>query len=54
MNSGDLLQEHLKDHTYNLPKENGLLLDQQYAGGPGLVAVNGRQRIAKSKKRVPA
>ena len=31
MNSKDLLQEHLKDHTYNLPQENGLLIDQQYA-----------------------
>ena len=30
MNSEDLLQEHLKDHTYNLPQENGLLIDQEY------------------------
>ena len=29
MNSEDLLQEHLKDHTYNLRQENGLLIDQQ-------------------------
>ena len=27
MNREDLSQEHLKDHTYNLPKENGLLTD---------------------------
>ena len=28
-NREDLLQDHLKDHTYNVPKENGLLMDQQ-------------------------
>ena len=28
MNSEDLLEEHLKDHTYNLPQENGLLINQ--------------------------
>ena len=27
IHSEDLLQEHLKDHTYNLSKENGLLID---------------------------
>ena len=26
MNSKDLLQEHLKDNTHNLPRENGLLM----------------------------
>ena len=38
MNSEDLLQDNLKDHTYNLPKENGLLIDQQYADDTGWVA----------------
>ena len=35
MNSEDVLHEHLKHHTYNLPKENGLLIDQQYADDTG-------------------
>ena len=39
MNSEDLLQEHLKDHTYNLPQENGFLIDQQYADDTSWVAV---------------
>ena len=35
MNSEDLLQEHLKDHTHNLPQENELLIDQQCADDTG-------------------
>ena len=35
MNSEHLLQEHLKDHTYNIPQENGLLIDKQYADDTG-------------------
>ena len=42
MKSEDLLQEHLKDHTYNLPQENKLLIDQQYADDTGWVAVNAK------------
>ena len=53
MNSEDLLQEHLKDHTYNLPQENGLLIDQQYADDTGQVEVNAKHRTEKIKKRVP-
>ena len=54
MNSEDLLQEYLKDHIYNLPQENGLLIDQQYADGAGWVAVNAKHRTEKIKERVTA
>ena len=54
MNSEDLLQEHLKDHTYNLPQENGLLIDQQYTDDIGWVAGNAKHRTEKIKERVPA
>ena len=54
MNSEHLLQEHLKDLIYNLPKKNGLLIDQQYADDTGQVAVNAKHRTEKIKKRVPA
>ena len=40
MNSEDLLQQHLKDHTYKLPKENGLLIDQKYADNTSCVTGN--------------
>ena len=50
MNSEDLMQEHLKDHTYNRPQENGLLIDQQYADDTGWVAVNAKHRTEKSRK----
>ena len=53
MNSEDLLQEHLKDHTYNIAKENGLLIDQQYPDYTGWVTVNARYRTEKIKERVP-
>ena len=54
MNSDELLQEHLKDHTYNLPQENGLLIDQQYADDTGWVAVNAKHRTENIKERVSA
>ena len=54
MNCEDLLQEYLKYHTYNLPQENGLLTDQQYADENGWVAVNAKHRIEKIKERVQA
>ena len=54
MNSKDLLQEHLKDHPYNSPQENGLLIDQQYAHDNGWVAVNVKHRTEKIKERTPA
>ena len=44
MNSEDLSQEHLKDHTYNLPQESWLLIDQQYTDDTGWVAVNAKHR----------
>ena len=50
MNSEDLLQEHLKDHSYNIPQENGLLIDQQYADDTGWVAVNAKHRIEKNQR----
>ena len=54
MNSEDLLQEHLKDHIYNLAQENGLLIGQQYADDTGWVAVNAKHKTEKIKERVPA
>ena len=45
------MQEHLKDHTYNLPQENGLLINQQYADSTGWVAVNAKQNRKKIKER---
>ena len=44
MKSEDLLKGHLNDHTYNLPKENWLLIDQQYADDTVWVAVNAKHR----------
>ena len=49
MNSEGLLQD-----TYNLLKENGLLIDQQYADDPGWVTVNAKYRIEKFKEGGPA
>ena len=54
MNCEDLLQEHLKDHTYNLQQENGLLIDQQYADDTCWVAVNAKHSTEKIMERVPA
>ena len=54
MNSEDLLQEHLKDHTYNLPKKMELLIDQQYADDTAWVVVNAKHRTEKIKERVQA
>ena len=54
INIEDLLQDHLIDHTYNLPKENGLLIDQQYVDGTGWVAVNAKHRTEGIKQRDPA
>ena len=54
MNSENLLQEHLKDHTYNLPKEYGLLIDQQYADDTGWVAVNTKHRTEKNQGESPS
>ena len=51
MNSEDLLQGHLKDHTYNLPKKNGLLIDQQYADDTGWVAVNAKHSTEKKSRK---
>ena len=54
MNSEDLLQEYLKDHTYNLPKENGLLIDQQCVVDTGWLAVNAKHRTEKAGKKSQA
>ena len=53
INSEDLLQEHLKHHTYKLPKEKGLLIEQQYADDTGWVAVNASIEQKKIMERVP-
>ena len=50
INSEDLFQEHLKDHTYNLQMGNGLLIDQHYADDAGWVAVNTKHRTEKSRQ----
>ena len=49
INSEDLLQEHLKDHTHNLLKENGLLIHQQYADDTRWVTVNVEHRKEKNQ-----
>ena len=49
MNSEDLLQEHLKGYIYNLPKENGLLINQQYADDIGWVAVYARHTTEQNQ-----
>ena len=54
INSEVLLQEHLRDHIFNLPQENGLLIDQQHADDTDWIAVNANHRTEKIKERVPA
>ena len=47
------MQEKLNDHTYSLPQENGLLIDQQYADVTDWIAVNAKHRTEKIKEGVP-
>ena len=54
MNSEDLLQEHLKDHTCNLSQENVLLIAQQYADDTDWVAVNAKHRPEKNQGKSPS
>ena len=54
MNSEDLLQEHLKDHTYNLPQENGLLIGQQYADDTGLGSSECTAQNRKNQGETPS
>ena len=47
----DVLLQCLKDHTYSLSKEDGLLIDQQYVDDTSWVAINAKQRTEKKIKQ---